>query len=452
MADVYCDLDLITGANDGTSWTNAWQTMAAMVSGVSAGDNCFIKGTQSHTPGTTTTWSFPQEETNPVRILACKSATFATPPAQLDLIPGWRTGEARTEANRAYNDGDAPSYTITDTSILRSLGAVRWYGFVFSPGGDWQINYSGAGQTLLEECKITLGSARDLQIGQGSVDNQYVTFLNCQYDPAATTCEVEIFNACIFIGLHVSANVTSLLGRCRAFVADFIGCDFTNITGTLINQEGSANFMNCRFNASTTLVTHAITNASRLATNYQSDSTSGKSSGTINAFDFEMNSGTIVEETTAVRTDGASDGSTSWSYAMTPAVNGTRDQYVALIGPWMAFKLSGDGTAKTVTVYIANSGAADYNNDDVWLEVIYPSESGLAMYDYQTTQMELLDTPAAVTDDTDSTWGTGGNNPQKLEASISPDYVGRAYARVCFAKNFSSSPETLYVDPLPVVS
>jgi hypothetical protein len=137
---------------------------------------------------------------------------------------------------------------------------------------------------------------------------------------------------------------------------------------------------------------------------------------------------------------------------MTPLAGDTQDQYYGLKGPWMAFKITGDGTAQTVSVPIANSGAADYNDDDVWLEVMYPSEGGTAQYANQTSQMDLLGTPAAVTDDVTSTWGTGGNNPQTLSVSISPDYVGRAYCRVVFAKNFSSSPETLYVDPLPVVS
>ena len=118
----------------------------------------------------------------------------------------------------------------------------------------------------------------------------------------------------------------------------------------------------------------------------------------------------------------------------------------------MAFKITGDGTAQTVSVSIANSGAADYNDDDVWLEIEYPSETGVTQWDSQTSQMALRATPAAVTDDTTSTWGSGGNNPQTLSVSISPDYVGRARCRVMFAKHFGSSPETLYVDPLPVVS
>ena len=110
------------------------------------------------------------------------------------------------------------------------------------------------------------------------------------------------------------------------------------------------------------------------------------------------------------------------------------------------------GMSKTVDVYIANSGAGDYNDDDVWLEVFYPSEGGTAQYDNETTQMTLLGTPAAVTNDATSDWstGAGGKNAQKLTATIDPDYQGIAYCRVVFAKNFGATPETLYVDPKPV--
>jgi hypothetical protein len=109
--------------------------------------------------------------------------------------------------------------------------------------------------------------------------------------------------------------------------------------------------------------------------------------------------------------------------------------------------IEGDGTAKTLTVHIANSGAGDYQDDEVWLEVFSPSDVGDAMHTFTTNQLDLLGTPSNVTDDTDSVWGAGASNPQKLEVSISPDYEGPIAARVHFAKNFTASPETLYVDP-----
>ena len=66
--------------------------------------------------------------------------------------------------------------------------------------------------------------------------------------------------------------------------------------------------------------------------------------------------------------------------------------------------------------------------------------------------MKLQATPSAITTDGVSNWGTGGNNPQKLSVPISPDYNGIVKCRVVFAKNFATNAETLFVDPLPVLT
>ena len=162
----------------------------------------------------------------------------------------------------------------------------------------------------------------------------------------------------------------------------------------------------------------------------------------------ETRNGEVADETTAVRTGGATDRATgTFSWAMTPNAGDTIDNYLPLYSPWIRSWIRGDGTSKTITVYIANSGAGDYQNDEVWLEAHYPAEDGGAQHAFKTNRMPLLGTAANVTDDTDSTWGTGASNPQKLELSIAPDYSGPIYVRVAFAKNFASSPETLYVDP-----
>ncbi len=237
---------------------------------------------------------------------------------------------------------------------------------------------------------------------------------------------------------------------------ELIGVDISDQAHTLLNTAASLETIftqkvqNCKLHASIVIASGTTSNPYRIEV-AASDSTSGKSSGSILTMDIASNTGDITEETTAVRTGGATDGEAgAHSMAMTPIVNATRDQYHSLIGPWMAFWVTNTDTA--VGVFIANSGAADYNDDDAWLEVMDVSEGGTAQHTHLTTQMDLLATPAAITDDVASTWGSGGNNPQKLSVTISPDFSGWAYCRVHFAKNFGASPETLYVDPNPVTS
>jgi len=43
----YCDCDLATGLNDGTSWANAYQTFQAALDATVAGDICYCKGTDT---------------------------------------------------------------------------------------------------------------------------------------------------------------------------------------------------------------------------------------------------------------------------------------------------------------------------------------------------------------------------------------------------------------------
>ena len=49
--------------------------------------------------------------------------------------------------------------------------------------------------------------------------------------------------------------------------------------------------------------------------------------------------------------------------------------------------------------------------------------------------MQLLGTAADIADDTGSTWGSGGENDQKLAQSIAPDYRGLVRSRTIWSGN-----------------
>ena len=80
------------------------------------------------------------------------------------------------------------------------------------------------------------------------------------------------------------------------------------------------------------------------------------------------------------------------------------------------------------------------------------------MYDYLPDEgapgdgggrTQLLGTPADLTDDTGSTWGSGGNNHQKLSQAIAPDYEGPVRGTLIYSR---AAAATLYSDPLPVIT
>jgi len=72
ITERYCDCDLATGLNDGTSEANAWQTLAAAsntTTGIQPGERCNIKRTSSpHDPGAHVTFSKAATVTAPVHL------------------------------------------------------------------------------------------------------------------------------------------------------------------------------------------------------------------------------------------------------------------------------------------------------------------------------------------------------------------------------------------------
>ncbi len=457
MADVYCDQTLATGLDDGTSWANAYKLLSGALDGgisVVAGDDLWVKNDAS-IAAQTTIWGLTVWSNNPPRVWAVKSATTNEPPVQSDLIPGWRTGEARTNANRAYEDADGPSLTITGTgNDLQVRGLLRLYGLQLL-AADNVVQTQNTSEVVYEECLLSAGVTEkgDVSFGKSTSCKAWLLNSKCIAGNAGKV-SCNAIGSTHYKGVIIDSG--DVIGQLHpdSNYCQFDGCDFTAQTTPVLKQGGGGLdrgmiFRNSQINASSALVAGTIAKSFR-SEFYNTANVTGKSSGTIQNVDILTHRGTITEETTAVRTGGADDGGDGgWALAFTPYVDSTLEQHGGIEGPPMYVEVTA-GASKTITVYIANSGAADYNDDDVWLEVFYPSEAGTAQFDNITTQMDFLGTPTVVADDTGSTWGTGGDNHQKLVVTVSPDYIGIAYCRVVFAKRFASSPETLYVDPQPV--
>ena len=468
MADLYCDMD--GGGSDTApyeTWAKAHADLSVVIAAAAAGDSIWVQGV-STTFAVAKTITGPTDESNPAECLGVKNGTAAEPPVQADLIPGLRTGDA----TRAYKQtaGNAPPKFTTTTSgdLITINGYINFYGIAFEATADrFELGGAVSHNLFFEECSLTFGSGGSNDgLGLGTsgagVDTRLRT-LNCliaftggaasSINPLNRGFDVDFisteFTFVTALNSLVGAGASTMPGRIR-----FIGCDLSAHAGSLVAIAGAnalvAEFWNCKTHASASMATGTTAGHWRVEAHLSEPDGTPKTSGqSRQSVAIATSEGDIVEETTAVRTGGASDGATgAHALAFTPAINQTRDNVLALVGPWMGGMIAGDGTSKTLTVYIANDGAADYNDDDVWLEVLYPSEAGGAKHDFNTNQMQLLGTPTAVTDDAGSIWGTGGDNHQKLQITIAPDYTGAIMARVMFAKNFGASPETLYVDPL----
>jgi len=155
--------------------------------------------------------------------------------------------------------------------------------------------------------------------------------------------------------------------------------------------------------------------------------------------------GTLQEETTIVRTGGATDGTTPISWKIVTTANSK------WVMPFEAFPISiwnsRTSASLTVTVYGIWGGGAVPNNDDIWFVVEYLGSTGAPLASFATTtKSNNLATGTALASDT-STWG-GSTTKFKMAVTFTPQLTG--YLRVYVKAAKASS--TFYIDPLPVLS
>ncbi len=479
MSISHVDLNLGTGSNDGTSWANAYQAAAGLATAVAAaaaGDTIYVKDTSSSSAAVALDGPTAIGDlTNPVRIIGVKSATVNEGGSivQSDLIPGLRTGDT----TRAYAQSGAnapPHLTLTSPSNdIRISGALYIYGMLFTTTDDIAFHITTAGFIILEECHLNVTGSNDLiEFGgdPGTSQTHMTVAIHCLFDVAAGNLSFDAQSQTEFFDCDIDGTDTGtiIFSEHTGDMVKFYGCDLSgcsasgifNIAGI---RGGGAELWNCKMPASHTLTTGTAAGLYRIANYNSEDNTGFDSADSEQALEIHTHQGTVDIETTVVRTGGADDEATDaggpFAWALVP--NNVTDNFVDVVSPWIEKWVLGDGTAKTLTVFFANgateSAANLLEDNEIYLEVLFPDEAGSSIYQYLPDEgapgdgggrMQLLGTAADITTDS-STWGSGGNNKQKFEQSIAPDYRGLVRARVHYSK---SSGPTLYLDAFMTVA
>ena len=160
--------------------------------------------------------------------------------------------------------------------------------------------------------------------------------------------------------------------------------------------------------------------------------------------------GTIRSETTIVRSGGASDGATPFSWAM---VSNTLAKFpmLALASPELPARWNSTvGSAITVTVEVITDGVT-LTDDECWLEVQYLGTSGFPLSLFSSdAKADVLATAANQTTSTETWTTTGLTTPtkQKLSVTFTPQEAGFLQPVVRLAK----ASTTVYVCPKMVVT
>jgi hypothetical protein len=223
-----------------------------------------------------------------------------------------------------------------------------------------------------------------------------------------------------------------------------IGVDFSaagsgkTLVSNGTNSQGYVwRFIDCKLNAS-------VTKDSASATGHGGDIIDfirSGAAGVNNTVHRSVYVGTLDEETTIVRTGGATDGTTPIAWKVITASNS--NYLLPFECPPIAIWNDTVGSAKTATVECIWGGGAVPNDDDIWIDVEYLGDASSPQGSFVNDGKADLLTTAAAQTSSSATWG-GSTTKFKLNVTFTPQQKGWIYARVKCAK----ASTTFYVDPL----
>lgn len=436
MADLFVKN---TGSNTApySDWATAATTLATAMAAAAAGDTVYVAST--HTESQATAMSLTNNGTlaAPVRILSVTEATpptTVTPGASITTTAG---GSFSLPASFIVDGVYLDIGTATSSAAINLATSVTANHNLVVRNARWRLNSSNSTN------RIQTGSASSNAVGVKAL------FENCVFrftHPSASLSSNGGENRYIGCSIESGGAATTTIYRAQTgnqkSQAFFDGCDFTNAatTVTLANTLGSgasATFKNCKLPASWTGTLASGLSAGARVSMYNCDS--GDTNYRMQIAEYH---GDIYSDTAIYRTGGASDGTTPLSWRMVTNANAVKDALVLMSDEIVVWNDT-TGSARTLTIEIAQEGGTALKDDEIWVEVQYLGAANTLGSIVNDRKTNLL---AAGVDQTTSTvaW-TGFTSPtkQKLSVTFTPGKAGPIYARVYLAKPST----TVYVCP-----
>ncbi len=351
--------------------------------------------------------------------------------------------------------------TTTATTQITFAGSVYMNGITFNAGtgvGTVTVSLGSAGASQrYENCtfakKGTTGSAGSFSLVAGSTiewNNSTVSFCNTANSIQIPSGGRFVWRntASAIVGATVAATLMASATAQTGWQVLVEGVDLSAITGTLAftgtNNAGDLVFKDCKFNASLTAISAAAPGPAGANIMAIRSGSSGVTYGIHRA----TYSGILTPETTIIRTTGDP---VAWKIATASTCT--------FINPFESFPISIrneiiNPSNRTVTVYGIWGDGAVPNNDDVWMEIVYPGSSTSPQGSrVSLRKLNPLVPNAPLTSD-GSTWG-GSTTAFKMVATLGstngcPQQQLAGYIQIYVY--VADATTTVYIDPTPVLS
>lgn len=426
------------GTGDGSSWTNAYTTLAAAVASKAAGDTFYVSEDHAETQSTNMTVTAPGTTASP-NLFVCVNHAGSVPPVPADV---------RTTA----------TCSTTGASSITFNGCAYFYGILFSAGSGGNaesiiFGVNNGTQLFFDTCGIKINSSGSSHIyfgtSAGSPANlSKLQFKNTVFTLGAGTdmrirgAFVEWFGGCSLAGSAVTTLFTG--GADNALSILNIRDSDLSLLGsgkTLFGAFGWATRVlleKCKLGASVTVSAQQtvsgcvvdIFNCDSGATQYRNER--------------YTYAGNITTETVVIPSGGATDGTTPFSHKIVTTANDNA-QFPFESFPMGEFYAGTTGISVSQTFELMTDNVV-LQNTDAWVELEYLGSAATPLGSVASSgPANPLSTGSNLTTSS-ATWTTTGittPKPQKITVSFTPQMVGMYRAVLKVAK----ASTTLWLSP-----
>ena len=436
MADIYVRSTDGSDSDNGSTWALAKATLSGAAAIDAAGDRIFLSQAHSESFATTTTFALAGTAASPVQVIGVNDAN--QPPTAV------QTGATITSTGTSNIQFSGDSICVDSLTFNAGTGTSA---MTLTPCSTTASSYS-----VINKCGLRLvntAAASRIDILNGA--NSYAKTVGCSFRFANASQGLRTNNGGYAEvsggGIDSAGSSPTVLMPSVANGSNILieGFDASHGASSMsffqVTNRVRAVVRNCKLPASWTgsLASGSITRFGTRLEMYNCDS--GDTNYRLRIEDY---AGTIQDETTIVRTGGASDGTTPLSWRMASSSTATYPS-TFLASPEIARWNETAGSAITVTVEILTDGVT-LTDAECWLEVQYLGTNGVPLSVFASdAKADVLATAANQASSSESWTTTGITTPvkQKLSVTITPQEKGYLQAVVKLAR----ASTTVYVDP-----